>query len=115
MPSPAARVQRPGRRAAAAALVLGAAVAAAPAAAEPDPERGRALAERWCVSCHVIGPDGPGADAGPAFPTLGDRSETQLRGWLAEPHPPMPDLQLSGPDIDDLAAYIRSVAAPKSE
>ncbi len=85
-------------------------LAAAGAAQAADPDRGRALAARWCVSCHVVAPDTPGADAGPAFETLGDRTEDQLRLWIADPHPPMPDMQISGPDIDDIVAHIRAVS-----
>ncbi len=90
---------------------LGAVLPLAVQAADPDPERGRALAQRWCVSCHVVDEDGSGADAGPAFASMGDRSDAQLRGWLSAPHPAMPHLDLSGPDIDDLAAYIRAISS----
>ncbi len=81
-----------------------------PAAA--DPERGRLLAQRWCVSCHVIGPDTPGGDAGPALPVVAKRPGTSfesLRNWLADPHPPMPDLKLSATEFDDIADYILSL------
>ncbi len=74
-----------------------------------DPSRGQLLAERWCVGCHVIGPDTPGGDAGPAFPVVAARPGTSLdslRHWLADPHPPMPDLHLSATEFDDLADYI---------
>lgn len=91
--------------------LLPAALPFAASAADPDPERGGELARRWCVACHVVEEGGSGADAGPAFATLGDRSEAQIRGWVSAPHPAMPDLQISGPDIDDIAAYIRSIAA----
>ncbi len=94
-----------------AASLLSLGVAGPAAAADPDPARGQALAERWCVSCHLVGPDGPGADAAPAFASLGGRTDQQLRGWISDPHPPMPDLQLSGPDIDDIVAYILSISA----
>jgi len=85
-------------------------VAIAPASA--DPGRGLLLAERWCVGCHVIGPDSPGGDAGPAFPAVAQRPDTSfdsLRVWLADPHPPMPDLDLSAAEFDDLADYILSL------
>lgn len=82
------------------------------AAAADDAERGRALAESWCVGCHVVGPDMPGGDAGPAFSTVANRQGQTLggiRAWLFEPHPPMPDLLLSPADYRDLAAYIMSL------
>ena len=84
------------------------------AAAANDVERGQALAGRWCTSCHVIAPDEPGGDVGPAFETVANREGQTLGGttaWLFEPHPPMPDLQLSPAEFRDLAAYITSLRA----
>ena len=77
-----------------------------------DVERGRALSLRWCVSCHVVAPDATGGDAGPAFAGLAARpgqTEQALRNWLAEPHPPMPDLGLAVTEFDDIASYIMSL------
>jgi len=77
-----------------------------------DPERGGALAERWCATCHIVGDDLAGGTLGPVFsaivPSRG-RSEAQLRGWLAAPHQPMPDFNLSAREIDDIVAYISSL------
>lgn len=67
----------------------------APAGAA-DSARGASLAERWCASCHISGPGmnpAPGTDAGPPFATIAADpalTEQRLRGWLANPHPPMP-------------------------
>jgi mono/diheme cytochrome c family protein len=72
----------------------------------------RALALRWCVSCHVVAPDAADGDAGPTFTSLASRlgqTEQALHNWLAEPHPPMPDLGLAATEFDDLAAYIMSL------
>ena len=77
-----------------------------------DVERGGNLALRWCVSCHVVAPDATGGDAGPAFANLASRpgqTEQALRNWLAEPHPPMPDLGLAVTEFDDIASYIVSL------
>lgn len=77
-----------------------------------DAERGRSLALRWCVSCHVVAPDAPGGDAGPAFANLASRpgqTEQALRNWIAEPHPPMPDFGLGAAESDDIASYIMSL------
>ncbi len=74
--------------------------------------RGKELASRWCVDCHVIAPNTPGGDVGPPFPAVAAepyQSETALKAWLADPHPPMPDLNLSAPEFDALAAYIMSL------
>jgi mono/diheme cytochrome c family protein len=86
--------------------------AAGPARAQGDPEVGAELAQRWCTSCHVVDHAGHGADAGPALPALlgdGQRTEDELRGWLAAPHPPMPDFDLSRQEIEDIVAYLASL------
>lgn len=77
-----------------------------------DAGRGRALAEAWCTSCHVVAPNAAGGDVGPAFATVANRAGQTLGGitaWLFEPHPPMPDLQLSPADFRDIGAYIMSL------
>jgi mono/diheme cytochrome c family protein len=92
------------------ALILSAGVAAVSPASAADTARGGQLAQRWCVSCHVIGdtssgtvPQGP-----PSFRSIarGGRTADQLRGLLSHPHGEMPDLALSRSEIDDLIGYI---------
>lgn len=86
---------------------------AMPVRAQGDPEVGRELAQTWCTSCHVVDEEGHGADAGPALPTLlgdGQRTPDELRGWLAAPHPPMPNFDLSRQEIEDIVAYLESLA-----
>jgi mono/diheme cytochrome c family protein len=88
-------------------IVSGTAIASA-----EDAERGRALAEAWCSGCHVVAPDAPGGDVGPAFAAVANREGQTLGGtmaWLFAPHPPMPDLQLSPADFRDLAVHIMSL------
>jgi cytochrome c len=93
----------------AAALVTGPAMAQDPR--EPSPERGREMVERWCVDCHLIGPERPGGDVGPSFQSVADsRSEEALRAWISDPHPPMPKLDISANAVDDITAYIKSLA-----
>jgi mono/diheme cytochrome c family protein len=80
--------------------------------AELAVERGQSLALRWCVTCHVVAPDAPGGDAGPTFSSIAARhgqTDQGVRNWLADPHPPMPDLNLATTEFDDLAAYIMSL------
>ena len=91
-----------GRVAAAAVLSI-----AGQAHAAGDAAQGKATAERWCASCHVVAPGGRGADVAPNFATIAQqRDESYLRGFLTRPHPPMPRFELSRQDIDDLVAYI---------
>ncbi len=88
------------------------AIAAHPARAD-EAEQGRAIAERWCAECHVIAEDQPqGGDSAPAFPALAQdpaRDDAWLRGWIANPHPPMPDPGLSRAQIDAVVAYLRTL------
>lgn len=87
---------------------------AADARAAGDPVEGRRIAEQWCTSCHVIGPKSRGGDAAPPFIALANnpaKTETYLKGWISNPHPSMPNFNLSRRTIDDLVSYIRSLAA----
>lgn len=93
-------------------LTLAAAVALhiAPAVAAGDAAQGRATAERWCSTCHVVSQGGRGADTAPNFTAIARmRSDDYLRGFLTQPHPPMPRFEISRQDIDDLVAYIATM------
>lgn len=88
-------------------LALAASLPAISALAANDAERGRELAVRWCTECHIVAPDEAGGDAGPPFEVLSKaRTEPGLRAWLFEPHPPMPDLNLTADEIEAILAYI---------
>jgi hypothetical protein len=76
-----------------------------PALAQGDPEAGRELVCRWCTAFHVVELGGTDADAGPALPTLlagKQQSADEIRGWLADPQPSMPSLDLSRQEIDNI-------------
>jgi mono/diheme cytochrome c family protein len=84
------------------------------AQAAGNPENGRSIAERWCSTCHAVGRGPAASDAAPAFTALArERSPEQLRGWLAEPHPPMPNLSPTRAEVEDVVAYLRSLAPPR--
>ena len=94
-------------------LVLAAAVATSARAA--DPAQGRLLANQWCTSCHVVEPNGPAVEVGPPFASVANDpavTPERLRGWLADPHPPMPNLSLTRLEIDAIASYIESLRTP---
>lgn len=78
-----------------------------------NPEQGRRLAERWCASCHLVGPGQRQASADvPTFASIArreDLSESLLAAFLTAPHPPMSNLNLSRQEIADVLAYIRSL------
>lgn len=90
-------------------------VLASPALAQGDADAGHELALTWCTACHVVDPQGQGADVGPALPALlgdGERTPDEIRGWLAAPHPPMPNFDLTRQEIEDIVAYLQSMANP---
>ncbi|MCP4329875.1 MAG: cytochrome c [Alphaproteobacteria bacterium] len=74
---------------------------------------GRILAQRWCASCHVVDPAQSGAsDVAPPFVHIANdptKTSEGLKAWLADPHPPMPQLNLDQYEIDSLVAYIESL------
>jgi mono/diheme cytochrome c family protein len=90
-----------------------AAILGATGLAADDIAEGRAIAERWCASCHVVAENqAQGADAAPAFTALAQdpaRDADWLRAWIADPHPPMPDPGLSRAQIDAVVAYMGSL------
>jgi mono/diheme cytochrome c family protein len=78
-----------------------------------DPVNGHKLATAWCSNCHAL-PDSKQATAtgAPSFSAIaGNRKITplSLRVFLQTPHPPMPDLHLSNPEMDDVVSYIQSI------
>ena len=79
-----------------------------------DASQGRAMAERWCSACHVVGPMQKSApnDQAPPFASIARRpdfDEGRLALLLLSPHPNMPQLTLSRFEIADLAEYIRTL------
>jgi mono/diheme cytochrome c family protein len=105
-------------RLAAAGIVCGAGLllAAAPTRAaeepfEPSPDRGLALASKFCKECHVVESGSTSVvPAGPptfnAIATRPDQTVERMRNVLINPHPPMPDMSLSNSEILDLIAYV---------
>jgi len=96
------------------ALVLLAALSTA-AAAPGDPAQGEKLARRWCAACHIVAPDQTrGADNVPAFATIARMpgfGAERIAQFLMDPHPKMPDMQLSRDEAADLGAYIASLGS----
>ncbi|HVR56399.1 MAG TPA: c-type cytochrome [Pseudolabrys sp.] len=75
-----------------------------------DARKGETLAKRWCAACHVVAADQlVGTTQSPAFSTIArkpDFTEAMLALFLLNPHPRMPDMNLSRSESADLAAYI---------
>jgi mono/diheme cytochrome c family protein len=77
-----------------------------------DVAHGRALAQRWCATCHVVSADQKEASVdAPPFTTIARSpiSAEALAYFLLDPHPIMPTLPLSRVAADDIAAYIKSL------
>jgi mono/diheme cytochrome c family protein len=88
---------------------------ASPAAATPaQPDRGEKLARHWCASCHIVANDDKGgSDTAPPFATIARKpgfDGDKIAQFLMDPHPKMPDMQLSRDEAKDLGAYIASLA-----
>ena len=88
-------------------------MAAAPAWAAGSAQAGATLAQRWCSSCHLTADtNASGPDTAPPFSTIAARhgqDREWVHAWLMKPHPPMPDLQLTRQEIDDITAYLESL------
>jgi len=100
------------RRSVVLAAVL-ACVVTTPSLAAGDAQAGHRLAQQWCTGCHVVDGAAQGPDTAPSFSSIARRSAGDpgpLRAWLTAPHPPMPNLSLSRQQIDDIVAYIGSLA-----
>jgi mono/diheme cytochrome c family protein len=107
------RVQLPVAAALAAALALP--VNAVPASAAGRPEEGRAIAERWCSSCHQVDDQAATVTTeAPPFASIalkypGEEGLQALQAFLSDPHPRMPDMSLTRQEIRDLVSYIDSL------
>lgn len=81
--------------------------------AAADADHGKQIAERWCVSCHLVGRGQTSAtDQAPPFSYLArtiDFDENKLAFLLLLPHPNMPKVSLNRTEVADLADYIRSL------
>jgi cytochrome c len=86
---------------------------AAPAAAAGDAQQGESLARTWCSGCHLVGT--AGGDAAPPLAAIArdpGRTDAYIYAWLTDPHPPMPQLDLSRQEIADLIAYLDTLRQP---
>ncbi len=77
-----------------------------------DAARGLDIARQVCAHCHVVEEGGRGTDAVPSFRQVATQpgvTEAQLRGFLVDPHPRMPDPQLTNQEVEDLVRYLDSL------
>ena len=86
---------------------------APPAFAAGDAANGLRLARQWCASCHGVEPKATATDKAPPFAAIARRRDsTWVKAWLSDPHPPMTGIELSRAQIDDVTAYMKSLAQP---
>jgi len=89
-------------------------IAFANAQAPGDPQKGRALAQRFCAECHAVGKrdgDSPNAEA-PSFDAVASTpgmTAMALDVFFQTPHKAMPNLILKSDQKNDLIAYITSL------
>lgn len=75
-----------------------------------DAVNGRILSLTWCASCHSLGRAPSPKAAAPNFAWIKThRSANQIKAFLFAPHGQMPRLDLSRLQINDAAAFIKSV------
>jgi len=82
-----------------------------------DASNGEALARRWCAACHVVASDQRQTTGeAPPFSTIASKPDfdaAKVAFFLLNPHPRMPDMNLSRIEASDLAAYIARLGQPK--
>jgi len=83
-------------------------------AAAQSAEVGGRLAERWCMSCHVVetGPRDVTSDGVPTFPAIAAKPSATaeaLDRYLSTAHTNMPDFSLSRSERNLLVAYFLSL------
>lgn len=87
-------------------------VQAWPQDAAGDRVSGRRIAERICAECHQVGEEERTGLPGPAFSAIARMPSTTsaaLHAFLRTPHAKMPNITLSGTEIDDVTAYLLSL------
>ncbi len=88
------------------------------AAFAADPYSGLTIVKRWCSSCHLVehGQKGPTTEATP-FATIAKRGgfdAAKLAFFLLDPHPKMPNMQLTRSEAADIAAYISTLRSGRT-
>ncbi|AXS42822.1 cytochrome c [Breoghania sp. L-A4] len=86
---------------------------ASSAGAAGDSQNGETLARIWCSACHVVATDQTAASADvPTFQAIARNplnTPERLAQFLADPHPVMPDMDLSRIEVADIIAYIETL------
>jgi mono/diheme cytochrome c family protein len=81
-------------------------------AAAADAEKGETIAKRWCAACHLVSAEQKQAVADvPSFAAVARMKlpADSLKAFLSDPHPRMPNMNLTRSEIEDIVAYIQSL------
>jgi mono/diheme cytochrome c family protein len=73
---------------------------------------GRDLVARSCTTCHALSETATASDGAPPLSYIARDNKVRpawIRGWLMDPHPPMPGIMLSRQQINDIIAYLDSL------
>ena len=88
------------------------ATVALPALAAADANAGRQLVLASCSSCHALNASRNASDGAPPLSFLAKDNKARpawVRGWLMDPHPPMPNIMLNRTQIDNIIAYLNTL------
>jgi cytochrome c len=85
----------------------------------PSPERGHALAQRFCNGCHLVDDNASvtvpvGVPTFRAIANQPGQTGQRIMNVLIKPHPPMPDIHLSNNEIVDIISYLETLRTDKS-
>lgn len=95
------------------AIALGVLCLSYPAYAAGNADAGRKLAMRSCTTCHAAAETVTATDGAPPLSYVArdnKKNPAWIRGWLMDPHPPMPGIMLSRQQIDDIIAYLNALS-----
>ena len=82
-------------------------------AATGSADAGRQLVLGSCTSCHATNTTTAATDGAPPLSFVArdnKQNPAWVRGWLMDPHPPMPGIMLSRRQIDDIVSYLNVLA-----
>ena len=93
-------------------VLFGTILSAHAATASGNAQAGRDLVMRSCISCHAPNETAKATDGAPPLSFIARDNKQRpafIRGWLMDPHPPMPGIMLSRQQINDIIAYLESL------
>ena len=77
-----------------------------------DINQGEAIVKRWCAECHMVATGQNASTEAPPFSGIAKRPDfdaARVAFFLLDPHPKMPNMQLSRTEAADIAAYIATL------